>query len=85
MPYTPQRTGAASFYKVVTAACKFSHKPSFQQGFLLIAGDDTGARNVLLAWNTFCAIWESFLSRDDASGQIDATPGEGQDRPVELV
>lgn len=75
------RTGAPTFARLITKACKMSHTNGFLPGFRQILGTTT-ANDLYAAWTTFCVLWEAMLALDDQPFQIDATTGEEQDRPA---
>lgn len=65
------RTGAPSWARIISKACKLSHTVGFQQGATALLGAD--AADILAAWATFCLLFETFLAADDWPLQIDAT------------
>jgi len=73
------RTGAPSWIKLIRKACQLSHRTHFRSAVILLIGTD--ASDILAAWDTFCALFEVFLSGDDFPAEIDHTAPFGATDP----
>jgi len=65
------RSGAPTFALLITKACKLSHNRGFQTVLSALLGSEFD--DIWAAWQTFCALWETFLSQDDWPFQTDFT------------
>ncbi len=74
------RSGAPTYALLINKACKLSHNRGFATVLASLLGDDFA--DIWAAWETFCALWETFLGKDDWPFQIDHTAPLGPEDPA---
>jgi hypothetical protein len=73
------RSGAPTFALLINKACKLSHNRGFTAVLQELLGADFA--DIWAAWQTFCALWETFLGQDDYPFETDFTSPIGPGDP----